>query len=264
MKVFLRHTAEPGSMERIKMVRLSLFKTRNYTLRSLTFRTMSLSSFTGFGDAVQPDGTLKDASEIVWTYDDDESIPFPSEGSASDPPSSSTTMHAPATVVAAVRRTTRISRPSRRVLEELEAAELASSAPASSGVKRKAASTLHRTTLPNHRATHKVVDVVSDGDSDDGTPSHPPTELASDDYESLQAMADADHQVCVYSLSFPPRSHLNPRLQPPKPGRLVLLMYASFSTARRNISIRSLGRLWMVTGAKFVGNCTFPLSLLSH
>ena len=251
-------------MERIKMVCLSLFKTCNYTLRSLTFCIMSLSLFTGFGDAVWPDGTLKDASKIVWTYDNDESIPFPSKGSASDPPSNSTTMHALATVVAAVRWTTCISWPSWWVLEELEAAELASSAPVSSGVKHKAASMLHCTMLPNHRVTHKVIDVVSDGDSNDGTLSHPPTELALDDYESLQAMADADHQVCVYSLSFPPHSHLNPRLQPPKPRRLVLLMYASFSTVRRNISIWSLGRLWMVTGAKFVSNCTFPLSLLSH
>ena len=158
------------------------------------------------GDAVQPDGTLKDASEIVWTYDDDESIPFPSKGSASDPPSNSTTMHAPATVVAAVHQTTHISWPSRWVLEELEAAELALSAPASSGVKRKAASTLHHTTLPNHRAMHKVVDVVSDGDSDDGTPSYPPTELASDDYESLQAMLCLDYTTyadrldCLVSL----------------------------------------------------------------
>jgi hypothetical protein len=29
------------------------------------------------GDAVRPDGTLKDASEIIWSYDADESIPFP-------------------------------------------------------------------------------------------------------------------------------------------------------------------------------------------
>ncbi len=29
------------------------------------------------GDAVHPDGTLKDASEIIWSYDADDSIPFP-------------------------------------------------------------------------------------------------------------------------------------------------------------------------------------------
>ena len=32
------------------------------------------------GDAVRPNGTLKDASEIVWNYDADESLPFPSGG----------------------------------------------------------------------------------------------------------------------------------------------------------------------------------------
>jgi hypothetical protein len=171
---------------------------------------------------------------MVWSYDADNSIPFPSEvGSTSGPPS-----HAPATLVAAVRRTTCISQPSWRVLEELEAAELASSAPACklSGIKCKAAST-----LPNHRATRKVIDVVSDGESDDGTLSRPPTELALDDYKSLKAMADADHQVCAHSLPFPQLSHLIPRLQSPNLGRLVPLMYASCSTTRRNTSIQSPG-----------------------
>lgn len=171
------------------------------------------SSFAGdLGDAVRSDGTLKDASEIVWTYDVDDSIPFPSEGSASGPPSVSTSRRAPATVVAAVRRTTRISRPSRRVLEELEAAEFASSASVSSGVKRKASSV-----LPNHRAAPSVVNAVSDGDSDEGTPSRPPTELASDDYKSLQVMADSDHQVCAHNLSFPLRSHPKSQAMTTKP-----------------------------------------------
>ena len=68
---------EPGSMEHIKMVHLSLSKAHNNALRSLTFCTMSLSSFAGLGDAVWPDGTLKDASKMVWTYNNDKSIPFP-------------------------------------------------------------------------------------------------------------------------------------------------------------------------------------------
>ena len=106
-------------------------------------------------------------------------------------------MHAPATVVAAVCQTTCKSQPSWQVLEELEAVECAS---VSSGVKRKAARTLHHTMLPNHCATHKVIDVVSDGDSDDRTPLHSLTELALDNYESLQAMADADLR-CVFTAS---------------------------------------------------------------
>jgi hypothetical protein len=157
-----------------------------------------MSSFApDVGDAVRPDGTLKDASEINWSYDADESIPFPSDN-ASGPSSG----HAPATVVASVRRTTRISRPSRRVLDalEAEAAESASRAPAQNARKRKAISP-----LPDQRAHKNVVNVISDNDSDNGnnsnnnsdggTPSPPPTEPASDDYESLQAMADADNLV---------------------------------------------------------------------
>ena len=155
------------------------------------------------GDAVRPDGTLKDASEIVWNYDADESLPFPSGGDSAPASVSSGTL-APATSVAAVRRTARVSRPSWRVLEAGEA-ELASIRK-TSGVKRKAASDPH-----DDRATRgKVITVVSDdagddsgdGASDGGTPSPPPTEPASDDYEALTAMADADNQVCSTCHSF--------------------------------------------------------------
>lgn len=141
---------------------------------------------------------------MVWSYDADDSIPFPSanaSGSASGSHTGPSGGHAPAIVVASVRRTTHVSRPSWRVLEALEAAEAAesaSSAPAqNTGVnhKRKAISA-----LPDRRAHKKVIDVVSnddgENDSDGGTPSPPPTEPASDDYESLQAMADTDNQVC--------------------------------------------------------------------
>jgi hypothetical protein len=34
------------------------------------------------GHAVRPDGGLKDASEMEWTYDKDESVPFPSDSLA--------------------------------------------------------------------------------------------------------------------------------------------------------------------------------------
>lgn len=156
-----------------------------------------MSSFTpDLGDAVQPDGTLKDASEIIWSYDADDSIPFPSDN-ASGPRSGSSRGHSPATVVASVRRTTRVSRPSRRVLEELEAAEAASSAPTQNvGANHKCKAI---SALPDHRARKAAINVVSDDDSDDdsdgGSPSPPPTEPVLDDYESLKAMADANNQV---------------------------------------------------------------------
>jgi hypothetical protein len=203
-----------------------------------------MSSFSNPGDAVRSDGSLKDASEMLWSYDADESIPFPSDNASG---SHTTSRHAPATVVAAVRGTARVSRPSRRYLEEAGASESASSTPAhkSAGVKRKATSA-----LVNQRATRKIVDVVSDddigGDGDGGsrTPSPLPTELASDDYEALKAMADADNEVCAPQPrhSYLP-SHLNPRLQSPHPVRSVLPTYASYSTARRVTSTLSLGSL---------------------
>ena len=151
------------------------------------------------GDAVRSDSTLKDAPEIIWSYDADKSIPFPSGDNAhSSPPSGG---HAPPTAVTAhaVRRTSHVSRPCRRYLEEDEV-ESASSTVAlkTSGVKRKAASD------PPGATRKIIVNVVSDDNSSDGrapSPSSPPTEPASDDYEALQAMADTDNQVRFPQLS---------------------------------------------------------------
>ena len=152
------------------------------------------SSTDNIGDAVRSDGTLKDASEIVWSYDADDSVPFPAGSTSASLPISAS-RRAPATVVASVRWTTRVIHPCHRYLEEDDNVELRSAPMCkTSGVKRKAASTLF-----NPRATRNTINVVSDDDcdseSDGGTPSPPPTELASDDYESLKAMADADNQV---------------------------------------------------------------------
>jgi hypothetical protein len=134
---------------------------------------------------------------MLWSYNADKSIPFPSDNASG---SHTTSRHAPATVVAAVCQTARVSRPSRQYLEEAGALESASSTPAhkSAGIKCKATST-----LVNQCATHKIVNVVSDndisGDSDSGsrTPLPLPTELVSDDYKALKAMADADNEVCA-------------------------------------------------------------------
>lgn len=155
-----------------------------------------MSSITSnLGDAVRSDGTLKDASEINWSYDADESVPFPPGSNSHDTQPSG--RHAPATAVTAhaLRRTTRTIRPCQRYLEADDEAESASSAVGQkvSGVKRKAASD-----LPGHCATRKsIVTLLSDDSSDSKapSPSPPPTEPASDDYEALQAMADADNQV---------------------------------------------------------------------
>lgn len=145
------------------------------------------SSLLDAGDALRPDGTLKDASEILWHYDEDESIAFPS-GSVHPPPPS--VSHSPDTIVADVRRSSRVFRPSQRALA---AAEVTSSAPTSIGthlgVKRKARCDDSEL---NPRITRKVVIDLDDDDSSEGAP---PTE-PDDDYESIKAMADADNEVC--------------------------------------------------------------------
>ena len=90
------------------------------------------------GHAVRADGGLKDASEMEWTYDKDESVPFPSDSLANpatddavSPPSASVRIHPffthanpPAAIVAGSRRSTRTSRPSQRVREANDAPSL--------------------------------------------------------------------------------------------------------------------------------------------
>jgi hypothetical protein len=164
---------------------------------------MSPSTTTDPGHAVRPDGTLKDASEIVWTYDADDDIPFPSGSTSGEPLSSGG--QAPAMVLGATRRTTRVPRPSKRALE---AAETSSSA-----TKRKAS------TNRDQRVTRKIIDLDDDdankADDDyipttdidvDITDFDGPSDLATepaDDYAALEAMADADNRVCmIFSSKF--------------------------------------------------------------
>ncbi|KAF8256704.1 hypothetical protein EI94DRAFT_1710414 [Lactarius quietus] len=161
------------------------------------------SSTANLRDAVRSDGTLKDASEIDWSFDADDSIPFPSVplDSASASASASHTTFAstcaPATNVASVRQTTRVSHPSHWFIQDNSEEELQKApTPKSSGIKRKVTSSVSN--RPTKRKTINLVsDGNSDGDSDCGSPSPPPTELASDDYESLKAMADADNQAAT-------------------------------------------------------------------
>ncbi len=172
------------------------------------------------GHAVRPDGGLKDASEMEWTYDKDESVPFPSnslaipatDDPAVSPPLKSVRIHSffthakpPATLIAGSRRSTRTSRPSQRVRDANEVSSLATgstTAKPSTGTKRKAAVNL--SPGPTRRVVNKaVVDSDDDDDGNDTEPAGYETELAEDEdpndadisSQSLQAMADADHEV---------------------------------------------------------------------
>ena len=165
----------------------------------------SSSSAPDLGDAVRPDGTLKDASEINWAFDADESIPFPAGQNAGDHTASSGS-HAPDVMGDSIRRTTRLRRPSRRVLDALDAE---AACPRPRTTKRKPPQD-----IPSRRVSRKVVidvddddgndagdsdnddDDDSDGDSDNGIATEPASEAMSEEYDTLRAMADADNQVC--------------------------------------------------------------------
>src|SRR6266545_776933 len=171
------------------------------------------------GHAVRADGGLKDTSKMEWTYDTDESIPFPSDSLAIpatdntvSPPLASVGIHPffthtkpPAAIVAGSRCSTHTSRPSQCVQEANDVPSLSTasnSAKPSTESKCKAAGNL--SPAPVCRMVHKVV--IDSDDEHDGNKTKPDgkeTEPAADEdandtdvsSQSLQAMADVDHEV---------------------------------------------------------------------
>jgi hypothetical protein len=178
----------------------------------------SMSSFApDLGDAVRPDGTLKDASEISWSFDADDSIPFPSGDASGDASGGriSSGDGEPAVPTAALHWTTRVIRPAQHFRN---GAKSDSSAPTSTplAIKRKVSCK-----NPAHCVTQKVTIDVDDEDSKDsnansddrGTTTEPVTEPTSDDFEALRAMADADIRVRFpLPLTFNLHPHLLTRL----------------------------------------------------
>ncbi|KAH9028309.1 hypothetical protein EDB84DRAFT_1563144 [Lactarius hengduanensis] len=212
------------------------------------------STTSDLGQAVRPDGTLKDASEIVWTYDVDESTPFPLDNVTGTHPFFSGG-RAPATMVAGARRTARVPRPSQRARDAAEATAEAttSSSSASAGARvphpsqraRDAAEATTSSSLasagarvphPSQRARDAAEATTSSSSastgpgakckaptatvprrvmckvdlddsfadhSDDGATTEPNTEPASDDYESIKAMADADKEATTFTSERP-------------------------------------------------------------
>ncbi|KAF8274715.1 hypothetical protein EI94DRAFT_1695843 [Lactarius quietus] len=143
-----------------------------------------------FGDTVQPDGMLKDASEMDWTFNADESIPFPSTKASSGHTSSSGSP-AHAEKVVGVCWTTWVSCPSWHVHEEVESA----TSTAATGICPPKCSAPHDSS--GHWVMKKPAINVDDSDSasNGSTTTEPATEPALDDYEVLKAMPDANNQA---------------------------------------------------------------------
>lgn len=164
------------------------------------------------GCALNSDGSLKDASEMDWDFDKD--TPSPSPAEASSVPS--TSFHpffagkkAPAVTQAGSRRSTRASRPSMRITDPDNAMTMGSGStsnlqPSTAAGKRKALGPIQ----DSRRVACKVV-VISDSSESEtenkDTPTPTPcddsaTESNNDEFDALQAMADAD-QVGESSLT---------------------------------------------------------------
>ena len=191
------------------------------------------------GDAVRPDGTLKDASEIIWSYDADESIPFPLGSTHSIP----STKLSPVMMVGGARRTSsRIHCPSQHALEAAEASSSTRDGKRS-GIKHKASGDCLDDRGPRRGLVN--VDVVNMDDTgmddtgvdDNGTSdaeTWPPTEPASnDDYEALRAMADTDNAVHCQPPSLRINVSLDIRLQPSDLGRSARLTYGPYLVVKK-------------------------------
>ena len=177
------------------------------------------SNSSDLGCAVRSDGTLKDASEIDWSFDrsDDEALSIPSLSSGpsaaaevsgpSGPelhPFFSGTLR-PATFSAGQRRSGRATRPSNRIVDPDNAMGVSAVAAG----KRKASSST--TSTRNVKPKPKIVSVSDDeeDEEDDSYAAPAPTEVPTDideeaddeEYEALKAMADADHKVSTNFIS---------------------------------------------------------------
>ena len=192
------------------------------------------------GEALQPDGTLKDVSEINWTFDANKTLPFPQ--ASGDPSGGPSTALAPAE--AGLHQMTCTICPAHRYIEgDLECVSSINAQPVA---KCKA---LSDNMDPNWHVSCKVI-ISLDSDSNKDVPSVPPTEDDEDDYESLQVMADANNLVCLPSPSLSFSSHLHHRLQFPDLEQIVQPMCALSSTMTNNAYTPQQGKPWMAIGVR--------------
>jgi hypothetical protein len=162
------------------------------------------------GDAVSTDGTLKDAGDIEWFNDADDTDPIPPSRplTASSSASSVTsigdyfTSRPPVKKVGGERHSSRIYKPSKRAADPDNAEAAGSAEDAASGQKRKVGGSGN-----SRRVTRKVVESDSSsekGSDHDDLTSNNGTEGSSDEedqactdakYDSLKALGDKDREV---------------------------------------------------------------------
>lgn len=182
------------------------------------------------GCAVRSDGTLKDASEIEWQYDKDNKSPMVAPSSPEMTKASASSSKGPgiasfflkkatpAVVVAGSHRSSRMVRPSAHALDPDNAmtGQISSSKPAAARAREGTSHKRKSSSLAlSRRVSRKVITSDDEDDfleleelrDDEGgetevIESEPDTsEGVTSEFESLQAMADADHQVSTLLIS---------------------------------------------------------------
>ncbi|KAF8810836.1 hypothetical protein BYT27DRAFT_7091006 [Phlegmacium glaucopus] len=167
--------------------------------------------------ALGPDGTMLEPSEIIWFNDPDDPTPIPpiqQAGTFPTFPPKSPTIHPffhggppPATMVAGSRRSTRVSHPSKRVLDPDN-----SERPNVSKRPRPSC----RKNVVESDSDEKDEDSVDDGHGDGGAANTEgfvsdanidsemldDLEAVEEAYTATKVMGDTDREVCLYSCVF--------------------------------------------------------------
>ena len=165
--------------------------------------------------AVGTDGKLLDESEIIWYNDAEDSVPIAPAASQVLPSTTSvpkaTTLHAffngastpgPAVFVAGARRSSHVSKPSKRILDVNNAEPQAESS--------KRARITHKKPVQSESEDEASIAQASDvgGDTDVEMED---SLTAKDAYTSTKAMGDQDRKVCALYLNYPTTSlHIDP------------------------------------------------------
>jgi hypothetical protein len=183
---------------------------------------------------------------MMWTFDEDEAIPFPSDIVSGG----RTLLPSPAEPIAGVCQTTRISGLPHCYCNELD--DTSKISVHVHAINKQKAPPSNDLDNCQHVTCKLKTDLVQDA-SADGTITEVATEPADDDYQSFKDMADADHQVHWLLPSFSNSAHNKSRQWSTDPGKSIQLMYVSFSVVTKDIYIQSREKSWMDIGAWSVG-----------
>ena len=173
----------------------------------------SSENLNSLGPACHADGSLKDASEIEWSYDKDKTLPFPAPDAMVNEQDTAPTIHPffaraapPVQIVGGAHVTCRSActhHPSHCVLEAMSDSEN------QAGPSLENSHGKHKTNVvpSSHQVVCKIVNTSTEDEAEsDGDAASIVTDditvdkAISDTYQQLQEMADANHKVRLLTI----------------------------------------------------------------